>query len=714
MKNFESRASVSQDRRQILVSCLLGLLLVVGLVAWSYDLFHFNLRIPIEFRGDSVLTMSSLQNMIHGGWYFETRQLGYPTGQALQDYPAVADGLLLVASRLLTVLSQNPAVAFNVLFLAAFPLNYLGCFVGLRILRVSGSLSAILSVVYAVVPFNFLHGPGHVGLVWNFGIPIWLAFVIRQSSDDPVIPDGTKVLAGGSGSRRAALVVLLIGVLGGATGFYYFVFFLLAAIPIGINEVRKQRNLRSAWILISAGVAMAVFMIQVIPILVFQSQYGGNSSAARRTLGELAFYGLKPVGLIVSAPYSRLKDLTGWLDSFETNSENATSLGLVLGLALVFLLLIALFRTKQKRLGESLILYYLFIGMPFGGGYLIGLLGFTQLRVWSRLSIVLAALVILNLSKWIATAAALNAGRAALVGSLVVAGVLIQVLDTVPENRSQAEAGIDREWGELRDFTARIDRRYGEGLAIFQLPIIPFPENPPVGRMTDYEHLKPYLLNSDMRFSYGGIKGRTIPWQERLGSDPASQIKGIRVAGFDGVWVDRFGWNEATNPYEPILANEYGLKPIVSETGRYIFYKFPNAPEGPASVSEDRLRRSILTPIVASFGAGFSEAESDGTRSWRWAGKSGQINFLNLSRRRERVEVSLTVELRGEGSLLLPEACSVRPLEDPLLIRAQCTIVVAKSGASLRLETTLQSIDDDDPRDLRFRVLELELMSHGL
>jgi len=710
---WTQKATEVLRRHSPYVSFLVGLVILVALVSWSFRLDQFNVHVPINFQGDSVLTMNSLQNMIHGHWYFETENLGFPTGQALQDYPALADGLFVLTARLLTLVFDNPALVFNALFLMAFPLNYLGSFIGLRMLRVRSAVSVSLSVVYAVVPFNFLHGPGHVGLVWNFAIPIWLAFLIRQVSGDPLIPNSIRLFDRGLSTRRSLLVAILVGIVAGTTGFYYLVFFLLAAIPLGIREIVSRRTLRSAWILTSVFVSLMALAIQLIPIVIFQLTYGTNTRVARRSLGELAFYGLKPLGLLISAPYSHLRGITNWLGNFETNAENATSLGIVLGLVLLVSLVASLFHTRPNGVEGILTIYYLLIGLPFGGGYLLGVLGFTQLRVWSRLSIVLAVLALISLGRWITSSSVAKTNRSALIHMCLAVGLVLQIVDTVPRHQTQVDLGIVRDWQELERFTSRIERRYGAALSVFQFPIIPFPENPPVGRMTDYEHLKPYLLKPDMKFSYGGVKGRTIPWQDRLGSDPADQILNVHAAGFDAIWVDRFAWVDSVNPYEPVLAQEFGVRPTVSRSGRYAFYRLPHDLVGTSSLDAARRRRSVLAPVLASFGSGFSQLESDGTRSWRWAGKTARVELLNLSRSPKKIQLSTTIELRGEGRPIVPASCSSERLRESLVFRTVCIIDVPRAGAHLDIASTLGPIDDDDPRDLRYRVLDLELMSYA-
>lgn len=85
------------------IASAFGALFVFLSVCWSYGLSPSTLHSPIEWWGDSLLTMTGLQNMETGRWYFSTPNLRFPTSQHLQDFPAVLDGLHLLTARLLTL-----------------------------------------------------------------------------------------------------------------------------------------------------------------------------------------------------------------------------------------------------------------------------------------------------------------------------------------------------------------------------------------------------------------------------------------------------------------------------------------------------------------------------------------------------------------------------------------------------------------------------------
>jgi len=104
---------------------------------------------------------------------------------------------------------------------------------------------------------------------------------------------------------------------------------------------------------------------------------------------------------------------------------------------------------------------------------------------------------------------------------------------------------------------------------------VPFPENPPVNEMIDYDELRGYLHSDDLRWSYGAIKGRDDP-NAALAAEPVpALVRDAAAAGFAGIYVDRFGYTDKAAALEGELAAATGTKPFVSENGRLSFFQLP-------------------------------------------------------------------------------------------------------------------------------------------
>jgi phosphoglycerol transferase len=92
--------------------------------------------------------------------------------------------------------------------------------------------------------------------------------------------------------------------------------------------------------------------------------------------------------------------------------------------------------------------------------------------------------------------------------------------------------------------------------------------------MTFYSHLSPYVHESDLRWSYGAVKGRpNAAWQADLSDKPAEDlVDAITEKGFDGIYIDRFGYPDRGVKLEGELGELLMVEPVVSPDGRKSFF----------------------------------------------------------------------------------------------------------------------------------------------
>ena len=96
----------------------------------------------------------------------------------------------------------------------------------------------------------------------------------------------------------------------------------------------------------------------------------------------------------------------------------------------------------------------------------------------------------------------------------------------------------------MTTYATTLKSAVGAGCSIFQLPVVPFPEQAPTLTMTDYDQLRPYVVSSGLRWSYGAMRGTAAAdWQlalPSLGADGAL-VDDLASAGFCAVEVDTRG-----------------------------------------------------------------------------------------------------------------------------------------------------------------------------
>ena len=92
-----------------------------------------------------------------------------------------------------------------------------------------------------------------------------------------------------------------------------------------------------------------------------------------------------------------------------------------------------------------------------------------------------------------------------------------------------------------RRFVETMDAALPRGAMVFEFPPTKFPETGRVGLMADYEHLVPYLLGSQLRYSYGTDKGRAREtWQDAVASlGPRELAEALEAYGFSAILIDR-------------------------------------------------------------------------------------------------------------------------------------------------------------------------------
>src|SRR5262249_58825521 len=98
-----------------------------------------------------------------------------------------------------------------------------------------------------------------------------------------------------------------------------------------------------------------------------------------------------------------------------------------------------------------------------------------------------------------------------------------------------------------RLFVRKIEQSVPPGSMIFQLPVAAFPEGGTVGSMDDYNQFRGYFHSSQLRWSYGAMKGREIAKMqgELAGLTPAERVERLRRFGFAGIMINRKGLPDA-------------------------------------------------------------------------------------------------------------------------------------------------------------------------
>lgn len=541
-----SRVRKADAHRTVHVQDLLLVVLITSaILIILFRLWSFHPRIPISYDGDGILTLSAFRNMqLHTGYMF-SNLVGYPYGQHLQDFPAVGDAFCLSLSWILVKLLRDPVLAFNAFFLLTYPISAVGGYIGGRLLRIRRPTSIVIAVLYAFTPFHGMHGAPHLFLIMYPVLPVVIGLTVKEigeSSRFPGFRDLPKLV-------RGSFPFVVLGIAGGVSGLYYAFFTLLILFIGAALLVLQGDGVASTWRFIVGILSAAVALgLQFLPILWFQYQRGPNLNILRRGAFEVEYYSLRLIDLLLPIPQHPIS-------AFATFTQNNTSayipgegtahLGLLgaFGVAVLLLSVVSRRRNENKQSGiETLsrIFIVLLVASGLGGiNQILASVGFTQIRVWSRISIVLAFLALAAIGlvldqfwRW--------AGLKSLTYSMLIAVVaIVGVWDTNRMIPRHAYGVLSENWHNDRRLISAVESQFGPGARILQLPILKFPEQGPIEQLSDYAQLRGQLHSRTLCWSYGVVigrdGGRTSRWQVL---EMPLLLQSARLQGFDAVWLE--------------------------------------------------------------------------------------------------------------------------------------------------------------------------------
>jgi hypothetical protein len=539
------------------------------------------MRVPFVYWGDALSFMSEVRNFDSGAWYFSTNRLAAPFGVNLLDLPMGGENLYWALLRVGHTVTSDPALLVNALYLLTFPMAAVVAFVCFRLVGAGRLVSGVLGILFAFTPAHFLRNTSHLVLAGTVSVPIGCAIAIRLlRGDTPFL-----VPAGPLRPRLGKIeLIWLLGLLLLATaGTYYAIFALLMMPFAAVGGSISRRSIRPALsgLVLFIGLVVAL-AVNNIPTLLYQARHGTNPEVAHRHVWELDIIPLRPILFFTPVPghrlpaFNHLNNLV--LRSFAQNSEPLQYLGAIAAVGLVVAigsLLVARKRGASSHPNQAgaLITILVFLGAWGGLSIFVYWLAFPQLRGYNRVSVYIAFLALVALIpalEWTRRRLRERFGQVAAVsalGLLVLFGLWDQIgMGMIPDARPAAAS-----WNSDRSAVGVLEAAVPPGSMIFQMPVIPFPENGPVQRMTDYDHLRPALHSHNLEWSYGGMRGRDADWQTvLLRLSPEAQVDAVTAAGFRVLWIDRFGFSDAS--FEDAVAAYLGERPVTSGDGRYAWF----------------------------------------------------------------------------------------------------------------------------------------------
>jgi hypothetical protein len=345
----------------------------------------------------------------------------------------------------------------------------------------------------------------------------------------------------------------------------------------------------------------------------------------------------------------------------------------------------------------AIILAYSVIG---GINGVVGLFGIVLFRCSNRYSIAILAIALLFLVRQLTSIS--RAWRTKWAILLACALVAVGLFDQLPPRATAAQVSSIREH-VISDakMVADIELQLPAGAMVFELPIMDYPEVPPLHGLADYEQFRPYLHSHHLRFSYGSNKGRyREQWQreaEQMGVP--EMVRLLEKYGFSAILINRKGYQDKGKSLLSSLG-EAGKSRIITQTPDFVVVAL--APS----------EHPVLPP---EFGAGWSGLEGNAQHNWRSSTGNARLTIYNLEATERAVGLNFRLEPLKSGILAISNR-SVDVYASNMISGAEPTPVLITLRLSpgrndLHFRTDLQAElpGTGDPRSRAYALHDFEI-----
>ena len=702
--------------------------------AWRSDF-----GIPFWSDGDALGHQMAIKGMLEHGWVLTNPDMGAPFGQDLYDFPLWSIAALpTLVMKTLGIFLAGVGPVVNAYYLLTFGLSAFTAFLVLRWFGVSRPPSAVLSILFALVPYGLAHAELHLTAVSFYTVPLSAYLLLSIIRGDALFAWRAGGPAALRWASRRTLTTLALCVLIALTDVYYLAF---TVVLVAVTSLVVSIGARS-WVALRSGAAIVLAIVAVAglaatPVIAYRISNGGNSEATQRKPEDSVQNSTNITQLVLPAEGYPIKSLDRIQEKYRQGAilfQEQTPIGLIASIGLFWLGLVALVAlatagrgpaiadNRQKHLSALTIATLVFATT----GGLSALIAYTispMIRDWGRIAPFIAFFALAAVGLLLDRGYRRASGRwrvpmlgfVAALAALLVVGFFDQATKRAIPLYDQTNAA----WRSDERIVRQIERVLANDAMVFQLPYAPFPESPTIGGMVDFSQARPYLHSERLRWSYGAMRGRPADWSAALDSRPLERVVAqVSAAGFQGLLIDRSGYADLGKAVEQRLAGIVGAPPsFVSPNGRMSFFDLRPFDArlrrrlSPAQIQAVSL--STLKPVRVEYSDAFGDREVGPDATWRWSeSPSGRITLHNPLSRPRRTRVSMVISRQpGLVNVRYPDgtsqAVTITP-KGPVPITRE--VILPPGESSLELSTPSGKFyAPGDPRTLYFQVNSLQL-----
>ncbi|MBF4561672.1 hypothetical protein ITJ43_05925 [Microbacterium sp. VKM Ac-2870] len=548
----------------------------VAIAMWATGVRLGSLDVPWG-DGDLIPVYSYAESLRRGHWFLINPDLGFPGFQDHGHFP-VTDLLSMLQIAVLAHLTPSAIAAVNVFALGTFFTVAVATYLVFRWESVDRVFAASMAIAFAVLPWHFVRASSHVFLASYVSVPLALflvSLIARRRLERPR-------------PRWVLPIAVVAAVIIGANGVYYALMTTILMMVVLVVTRLWPRRSWPGWrtLLVIALVPLTTLVAVLINALSISSPSTGVSVV--RYPAESYLYGGNPATLFFPALTTRSGRIADrFLDlDFPTNGtfEGSALLSSAGVLAILVTCVVVALRWAARSRGDlngavgrasfwpGIFLLTTAFFVMGGLGALFSFWISNDIRAWGRFSVFVAGSAFLvmglMLSGWRSSAKKLVRIGAVALGIVMALSAVVDL--------SAGGQRLPIGWGramdsELRGYVDAVEEHVPDGCAVLELPLMLYPEAPPINRMGDYSHLWTYIYSDTLRWSYGAMKGTSLgDWGMDVKDDPQQLLERARAAGFCGIQVDTWAYG---NLAEAVGAQRaFGSPEIVSSSGRWAFF----------------------------------------------------------------------------------------------------------------------------------------------
>ncbi len=502
---------------------------------------------PLSYAGDGHFTAAAIAAGMRGEFIpFVSKEfpsLGAPFVASWNDFPIVEDWLYFWVGTFARIVGVFGAI--NIAYWAACIAAGLSMFfVARRGFHMGAPFATMSGILYGFTMYIVSRGTHHFSLIFYWIVPLQILTSAWLASRKGI-----------AFKTKKFWFTMAVGLITGWS-FIYYAFFAMQLYALALL-VRMGRPKRLQPLMVAGCLALvtgtAIVSMSVDTIAFARSHGGPNEAAIYRNPTDVELYALKPISMLIPGgnhkfPFMRTLVGRATEQQMIQGEIPAPYQGMVGNVFLFGLVVTAAFAIAKRKLNISvtwaLTVTWLIIGHGVGGeNSVMGLAGLRLFRSVNRVSIVITAFVLL-FAAWAMPRVLRRAGnpvRWAVAMVLAVFGTFEPIPVVVTQENVLAN---HRMAVSDKALVAEAEAALPKGSAVFELPVMDFPEVPGYRGVDSYELFRPYFFSHHLRYSIGDVKGRANgAWKFRVGNLPPPQmIAELKQNGFSAIYVNLKGF----------------------------------------------------------------------------------------------------------------------------------------------------------------------------